>query len=135
MEENKKSKEAVDDRKMKMFQGFAQMMDAVWENDSGTKGLEKFLKQNDSVLEDKEGEKQSITSEYRAIYKCRLCGGKFESAAVKGAEIAIKHMLIVTTGYTPAEYIGTPITETSMHSCKGGSMGLADFIGFRKVVD
>lgn len=33
MEENKKSKETVDDRKMKMFQGFAQMMDGIWGNE------------------------------------------------------------------------------------------------------
>ena len=51
MEENKKGKEIIDDRKMKMFQGFAQMMDAIWGNDSGTKGLEKFLEQNSSTPE------------------------------------------------------------------------------------
>lgn len=42
MKEDKKVEETTDDRKLKMFQGFAQMMDAVGENDSGTKGLEKF---------------------------------------------------------------------------------------------
>ena len=56
MEENKKGKEIIDDRKMKMFQGFAQMMDAVWGNDNGTKGLEKFLEQNSSILENKDNE-------------------------------------------------------------------------------
>lgn len=51
MENNKKVQETVSDRKMKMFQGFAQMMDAVWGNDNGTKGLEKFLEQNSSTPE------------------------------------------------------------------------------------
>ena len=74
-------------------------------------------------------------SEYRAIYKCRLCGEEFESAVTTSADIAIKHMIIVTVQYNPSEYIGTPITEISMHSCKDGSMGLADFLGFRKVED
>lgn len=74
-------------------------------------------------------------TEYRAIYKCRLCGEEFESAVTTNADIAIKHMLIMTVEYKAPEYIGTPITETSMHSCKDGSMGLADFLGFRKVED
>ena len=74
-------------------------------------------------------------SEYRAMYKCRLCGEKFTSASTTSSDIAIKHILIVTTGYKPSEYIGTPVTELSMHSCKDGSCGLADFLGFRKVED
>lgn len=73
--------------------------------------------------------------EYRAIYKCRLCGEEFESAVTESVDIAIKHILIVTAGYKTSEYIGTPVTELSMHSCKDGSMGLADFLGFRKVGD
>ena len=72
-------------------------------------------------------------SEYRAIYKCRLCGEEFVSAVTGNADIAIKHMVSVTVGYNPTEYIGVPITEKTMHSCKGGSMGMADFLGFRKV--
>lgn len=74
-------------------------------------------------------------SEYRAMYKCRLCGEEFESAVTTSADIAIKNMLIVTVQYEPSEYIGPPITKISMHSCKDGSMGLADFLGFRKVED
>ena len=74
-------------------------------------------------------------TEYRAIYKCRLCGKEFVSAATGSADIAIKHMVRVTTGIKPLEFIGNPIEETSMHSCKDGSMGLADFLGFRKVED
>ena len=72
-------------------------------------------------------------AEYRAIYKCRLCGEEFVSAVTGNADIAIKHMVIVTSGYNPTEYIGAPITEKIMHSCKGGAMGLADFLGSRKV--
>ena len=71
-------------------------------------------------------------SEYRAIYKCRMCGEEFGSAVTTSTDIAIKHMLIVTVQYKPPEYIGTSVTELSMHSCKDGSLGLADFIGFRK---
>ena len=74
-------------------------------------------------------------SEYRAIYKCRLCGEEFVSASTTNSNIAIKHMLNVTTGYEINEFMGATITELSMHSCKDGSMGLADFLGFRKVED
>ena len=74
-------------------------------------------------------------TEYRAIYKCRLCGEEFVSAITGNADIAIKNMVRVTTGIKPLEFIGNPIEETSMHSCKDGSMGMADFLGFRKVED
>lgn len=74
-------------------------------------------------------------SECRAIYKCRLCGEEFVSAATGSADIAIKQMVRVTTGIKLLEFIGNPIEETYMHSCKDGSMGLADFFGFRKVED
>ena len=72
-------------------------------------------------------------TEYRAIYKCRLCGEKFSGAMTGSSEIAIKHMLSVTIGRNPLEFIGAPVTKLSMHSCKDRSMGLADFLGFRKV--
>ena len=72
-------------------------------------------------------------TEYRAIYKCRLCGGKFVSASTSSSDVAIENMLNVTVGYEIKEWIGNPATETTMHSCKDGSMGLEDFLGFRKV--
>lgn len=74
-------------------------------------------------------------AEYQAIYKCRLCGKEFKSAVTTDTNIVIKHMLSVTIAYKSAEYIGAPVTELSMHSCKDGSMGLADFLGFKKVDD
>lgn len=72
-------------------------------------------------------------TEYQAIYKCRLCGKKFESAVTTSADIAIRHMVSITTGHDPLEFIGAPVTKTYMHSCIDGSMGLADFLGFKKV--
>lgn len=74
-------------------------------------------------------------SEYRAIYKCRLCGEEFVSGATTSIDVVIKNMLNVTIRYEIKQWIGTPVTEISMHSCKDGSMGLADFLGFRKVED
>ena len=72
-------------------------------------------------------------TEYRAIYKCRLCGGEFESCVTTSIDVVIKNMLNVTVGHEIKQWIGTPVSETSMHSCKNGSFGMADFVGFRKV--
>lgn len=72
-------------------------------------------------------------SEYRAIYKCRLCGEEFVSAITGSADIVIKNMVIMTAECDVKQKILNPVTKLSMHSCKGGSMGMADFLGFRKV--
>ena len=72
-------------------------------------------------------------TEYRAIYKCRLCGEEFVSAATTSADIAIKNMVLMTAECDVNQKILNPVTKLSMHSCKDGSMGLADFLGFRKV--
>lgn len=45
MQEIKEKEDFSNDRKIKMMHGFAEMMDAIWENDNGTKGLKKFLEQ------------------------------------------------------------------------------------------
>ena len=72
-------------------------------------------------------------SECRAIYKCRLCGEEFVSAITGSADIVIKNMVIMTAECDVKQKILNPVTKLSMHSCKDGSMGLADFLGFRKV--
>lgn len=72
-------------------------------------------------------------TEYQAIYKCRLCGEEFVSASTSNSDVALKNMLNITIGCEIKEWIGNPVTELSMHSCKDGSMGLADFLGFCKV--
>lgn len=72
-------------------------------------------------------------TEYQSIYKCRLCGGEFVRAVTGNADIAIKNMVIVTAECDVKQKILNPVTKLSMHSCKDGSMGLADFLGFRKV--
>lgn len=48
VKENKEREDSVNDRKIKMMHGFAEMMDAIWGNDNGTKGLKKFLEQEGS---------------------------------------------------------------------------------------
>ena len=74
-------------------------------------------------------------SEYRAIYKCRLCGEEFEKEKVdyKRAVAAVLYL-----GMFGNELFDDPTTDISVcrmidHNCKDGSMGFADFLGFRKV--
>lgn len=69
-------------------------------------------------------------TEYRAIYKCRLCGEEFVSAVTGNADIAIKHMVSVTSGYNPTEYIGAPITEKNYAQLQRRLNGYGRFFGF-----
>lgn len=76
-------------------------------------------------------------SEYRAIYKCRLCGEEFEKEKVDYKR-AIAAVLCL--GMFGNESFDDSTTDISVyrvidHNCKDGSMGLADFLGFRKVED
>lgn len=73
-------------------------------------------------------------SEYRAIYKCRLCGEEFERGAIPSVDAVIENMVNITYGYMADKYCaGMKVKETFMHSCKDGSCGLADFLGFKDV--
>lgn len=72
-------------------------------------------------------------SEYRAIYKCRLCGEEFEDARM-GRDIAYRGavVLIVKEHFKP-EGCAIGVHKYNTHVCDDGSYGFADFIGFRKV--
>lgn len=54
-------------------------------------------------------------AKFRAIYKCRLCGEKFELPAT-GEEVLVE-------------------MDAETHYCKDGDFGFADFLGFRKIED
>ena len=70
--------------------------------------------------------------EYYAIYKCRLCGEKFIQYITE-KEKAEAHITELTVGLRS---ISLPLlTETVPHGCIGnysGSMGVADFLGWKK---
>ena len=74
-------------------------------------------------------------TEYRAIYKCRLCGEEFEDGRTsrKNAQI-ITFMLGFAPNYKH-EKLNLYGYRNICHFCKGGSYGMADFLGFRKVED
>ena len=73
-----------------------------------------------------------LTMEYRATYKCRLCGAKFiqDSAGERNALKHITEMAVsIRGGILPQITVITP------HCCGGdhaGSLGLADFLGWEK---
>lgn len=70
--------------------------------------------------------------EYRAIYKCRLCGEEFEDGGT-GDIIA----MACTVALTVKDYVRCErnLHRHMPHHCKDGSYGFADFCGFRKVED
>lgn len=68
-------------------------------------------------------------AEYRAFYKCRLCGETFPSGATTGREIACLHMVELAAIGHPT-ILNAPLMLTT-HYCDGEGMGLADFIGWK----
>lgn len=73
--------------------------------------------------------------EYRAIYKCRMCGEEYSGIQVNST---IAFAATMAFGCAAAESFDLPsmntvIYKTNNHECKDGSFGLADFIGFRKL--
>lgn len=77
-------------------------------------------------------------SEYRAIYKCRLCGEEFYNAGTGDEDTASKatmYTVLESSGITPQfESRNAPI-QFDLHNCKDGSYGMADFQGMKKVGD
>lgn len=70
-------------------------------------------------------------TEYREIFKCRLCGETYEAGCTGSEDIAFQSVLALSIG------IKRPCPQSpqiiSVHCCNGGSFGIADFQGFRKV--
>lgn len=71
-------------------------------------------------------------AEYKAVYKCRLCGARLPWISVN-EERAESHMAEMTAGILS---VTVPrVTQTRVHYCGGdhaGSLGLADFQGWEK---
>ncbi len=71
-------------------------------------------------------------AEYKAIYKCRLCGQGYSDGARTSEEIARLCMEQINVGITGL--VAPAPTLTATHHCGGpfaGSLGLADFQGWR----
>lgn len=72
--------------------------------------------------------------EYKAIYKCRLCGKTYHNGAAAGQKVATRIMAELVAGIIPTRPMAP--TKKEMHCCGGehaGSLGLADFQGWKAV--
>ena len=72
-------------------------------------------------------------SEYRAIYKCRLCGEEIENTKSTSRYIRYQNMVNSVTIPQFTENVKMPRMEDYMHDCKDGSHGYIELIGFRKM--
>lgn len=69
---------------------------------------------------------------YLAIFKCRLCGETFCAKETGGRETALNAAIFASMGKLPEP--NAP-TLNDIHSCEDGSIGIADFIGFKEGED
>ena len=72
-------------------------------------------------------------SEYRAIYKCRLCGEEFEDGRTSAENAQIITCML---GFEPNykhEKLNLHGYRNICHFCNNGSYGFADFCGFSKM--
>lgn len=72
--------------------------------------------------------------EYRAIYKCSLCGGEYADSLISEYE-AEKCFKKLEKGKSIYRSISrrNDIPKVKVHICKNGSFGFSDFIGMRKI--
>lgn len=66
--------------------------------------------------------------EYKALYRCRLCGGLFTDGTT-GEAIAEATLQELHAGICGTVPMAPRMTET--HRCTGGSLGVADFLGWK----
>lgn len=72
--------------------------------------------------------------EYRAIYKCRLCGEVIPYSLISEKEVDRCVAAFEKGKYRYNSVSGrNDIPRDVFHYCKDGSCGFADFLGFRKV--
>lgn len=67
---------------------------------------------------------------YKAMYKCRLCGETFEDGATNSEGVATMTAIEISmNGVSRGR--GNPLGEKETHCCPDGSIGYADFLGFK----
>lgn len=64
----------------------------------------------------------------KSKYRCRLCKQEYRDGVAGGRKIAEKEMYLLVTGNKPTEPLAPSMT--TLHYCKNGGLGLADFIGW-----
>lgn len=72
-------------------------------------------------------------TEYRATYKCRLCGEAFQNAIIGEAVAQVMTLELATVGNTQNIKCNRDLHKHEIHYCDDGSFGFADFQGFKKI--
>lgn len=72
-------------------------------------------------------------SEYREIYKCRMCGEEYLDVVTE--EMVAMALTVALTANESTKNVGCKekLYRHGIHECKDGSFELSDFIGMRKV--
>lgn len=72
-------------------------------------------------------------AEYKAIYKCRLCGEEIVDCITSEyiADRCVENLIHKDTYYSYDDH--TYVQRFAMHNCDDGSFGFADFQGMRKI--
>lgn len=76
-----------------------------------------------------------IMTEYREIYKCRLCGEKFEDGRTGRDTAYMGCAVLAAKEHFKPEGCAIGVHRHNTHVCDDGSYGFADFVGFKKVDD
>lgn len=72
-------------------------------------------------------------AEYKAAYKCRLCGKTYTTTGTTEEKTARRCLIHLIVGVVDPDPLAPGMTD--MHHCGGehaGSLGLADFQGWEK---
>lgn len=71
------------------------------------------------------------TTEYRSIFKCRLCGKQYESGGMcNNLDLVVNETIRRCIGIACKEPQTPSMTE--VHLCGNGNIGIADFQGWEK---
>lgn len=70
---------------------------------------------------------------FDATYKCRLCGEAFVDSSTKNEDFAGDSIIALRTrDKYSSEYFTLDAYRYARHHCADGSLGMADFQGFKK---
>lgn len=71
------------------------------------------------------------TTEYTAIYKCRLCGEEYNTCITGSKEKAITTAIAVALGINSDETLTQTMHQA--HFCTDGGIGISDFQGWELI--
>lgn len=77
-------------------------------------------------------------TDYKAMYKCRLCGETFQFAHTGNRNVALEEVVELSLSEHSYKYkvqSETSIHRYLVHNCADGSIGYADFLGFKEGTD